>query len=110
MPDGTYIVQFDEAFQGIPIFKFEIKGDKFTYIGLEGNKRTKRNIEKNNDCCLMLEKMPVAKSENQSDVQKLLNTQNPYFEIEQIAKGVYKFTERVDLHITSSQGKFFRLQ
>lgn len=110
MPNGIYIAQYDGPFKEFPLTKFIIKGDKLIYIDLETKERTERKITGNKDCYLAMEKTPIEESESRSEIQKLLNSQNPYFEIEQIRNGVYRFKQRVNQHVVISQGKFFLLQ
>lgn len=61
-----------------------------------------------NSCSLILEKIPTLENENYTALDKILNDQNPFYEITKTSKWEYKFLFRTNLHNVISSGKFIR--
>jgi len=103
LPNGHYRVEFDKQFENYSNFEFQIKSDSIVYF--EENSKIYRKIERNEHCYLVFEKIEIDES-NMSEVEKILNKQNPFYTFKKINHNTYDFIFRVDLHVMINSGKF----
>ena len=103
LPNGNYRVEFDKQFENYPNYEFQIKSDSIVYF--EENSKIYRKIERNEYCYLVFEKIEIDES-NMSEVDKILNKQNPFYTFKKINNKTYDFIFRVDLHVMINSGKF----
>lgn len=105
LPDGDYEVVYDANFENHTKFEFTIKDDLFIS---KSEIETSPRKNEHNGCILSLEKVLIPENKEQSLFKKVLNKENPFYQIEKISNCEFKFIFGPDFHIRNSSGKFIR--
>lgn len=107
LPDGRYEVKYDEMFEIYGNYQFEIAGNNF--IRIDDKKRINQTIEKHSECRFSLKSKDTINKNDFSELEKMLSTGTPFYDITKVDNNTYYFTLRIDLHLAICSGTFLKI-